>query len=195
MYWDEANIDHRELTARERQRLTWMMASLSLPKGGVRAAFADEMACVYRFAAVRWPEGPTCADCGRKDFAYLKMRKCLYCRKCKRQLSVTAGTIAHRSRLDLRMWFIAAEDVISAYAIGKEDAFLTGHDLAHRYGVSYSAAHRLKTRLLADLSDPKGIIKPSICVAEPNVPQDVAEFDWGLFVWAQAKVTGYFFGD
>ena len=78
----------------------------------------------------------------------------------------------HRSRLDLRLWFIAASDVITACAKGLEEDNLTGHGLAHRYEISYVAAHRLKTALVKDLRQPGNLLRACICTEELPVNRD-----------------------
>ena len=68
--------------------------------------FSTEDACRKYLAALRWPEGFVCPGCGtRKGW---KMARDLWlCAGCRRQVSVTAGTIFERSRLPLVLWFRA----------------------------------------------------------------------------------------
>lgn len=68
--------------------------------------FSDEAACREFLARVRWPEGFVCPACGSGD-AWRTGRGLWMCRRCGHQTSVTAGTIFHRSRYPLRMWFAA----------------------------------------------------------------------------------------
>lgn len=73
-----------------------------------QARFATEEACRAYLRASRWPEGFRCPRC-RHDEAYeLRERPLLVCSSCSRQTSVTAGTILHRTRQPLRVWFWAA---------------------------------------------------------------------------------------
>jgi transposase-like protein len=85
------------------------------PKAGVRypgtwqsfeAWFSDEDACRRFLAKVRWPDGFRCPNCGGAE-SWTTSRGLLMCRSCGRQTSVTAGTIFHRSRYPLRVWFSA----------------------------------------------------------------------------------------
>lgn len=68
--------------------------------------FSSDEDCRDYLAALRWPEGFICPGCdGRNSW---RMRRGLYlCRNCRRQTSVTAGTIFQDSRLPLRLWFRA----------------------------------------------------------------------------------------
>ena len=93
-----------------------------------------------------------------------------------------SGTVVHRSRLDLRMWFIAAEEIISAYAESREEIRLIGHSMAKRYGISYPALHRLKKILIEDLSQQPGggLIGACVCVRPTPLLRDpkASEEDW-----------------
>jgi transposase-like protein len=177
----------RELSRTDLERKLFMHAFLSLPLRGVRIAFPTEADCAARLADVRFPNGAICPRCHDRDVGFLEGRQLYFCRSCSKQFSVKSGTIAHRSRLALRMWFIAAEDIITAYAKARAEAWLTGHDLAERYQISYAAAYRLKQCLLKDLTSPSGIFKPSVCVNEVIIPPDVTGSDHEIFSWLIAE--------
>jgi len=68
--------------------------------------FATDDACRDRLFKIRWPDGPTCAKCGGKNFYRISARNVYECR-CGRQVSLTAGTIMHGSHTPLRKWFWA----------------------------------------------------------------------------------------
>jgi transposase-like protein len=68
--------------------------------------FVDDDACVEFLARVRWPDGFRCPVCASSD-AWRTNRGLWMCRSCGRQTSVTAGTIFHRSRYPLKVWFSA----------------------------------------------------------------------------------------
>lgn len=66
--------------------------------------FSDEEACRRYLFALRWPDGFVCPQCGGREA--WEMRRALWlCRACGRQVSVTAGTIFHRSHSPLTTWF------------------------------------------------------------------------------------------
>jgi transposase-like protein len=70
--------------------------------------FAREEACQRYLAACRWPEGFVCPRCGnRRAYALLKLRR-WQCTDCRRQVSLTAGTILHNTKTPLTVWFWAA---------------------------------------------------------------------------------------
>lgn len=68
--------------------------------------FASEAACRTYLARLRWPEGFRCPRCGAAG-GWATKRQLMMCRGCGYQQSVTAGTIFHRSRMPLRVWFQA----------------------------------------------------------------------------------------
>lgn len=66
--------------------------------------FATEAACLAYLAALRWPAGFVCPACKATE-AWRTARGHWYCRQCGTQTSVTAGTLFHRTRLPLPVWF------------------------------------------------------------------------------------------
>ena len=70
--------------------------------------FASEEDCRRYLVACRWPDGVRCPRCGGGDTYGLAGRGLLQCRSCRHQTSVTAGTVLHRARVPLRLWFSAA---------------------------------------------------------------------------------------
>ena len=73
------------------------------------AALHDEEAALAHIEAVLWPNGPVCPHCGATDRIYelkgkatrLGLRKCGHCRK---QFTVTVGTVMERSHVPLHKW-------------------------------------------------------------------------------------------
>ena len=74
----------------------------------------DEAARAY-LEAIRWPNGPACPHCGCYEHIAsirpnpsAKVRAGLYeCGDCKRQFTVTVGTIFESSKVPLRKWLAA----------------------------------------------------------------------------------------
>lgn len=64
---------------------------------------ADAWAHVARF---RWRDGFSCPGCGHDD-AWLTDRHLYVCASCKRQTSISAGTVFESSRLSMRQWLYA----------------------------------------------------------------------------------------
>lgn len=68
--------------------------------------FRTEDACRAYLSQLRWPEGFRCPCCGHGQ-AWPTSRKLWQCRACGHDVSVTAGTVFHRTQLPLRVWFQA----------------------------------------------------------------------------------------
>ena len=69
--------------------------------------FSTEESCESFLFAWRWPEGFRCPRCDGSDSVKLAHRRQHQCRECKYQVSITAGTAMHGSKLKLRVWFWA----------------------------------------------------------------------------------------
>ncbi len=70
--------------------------------------FDSEEACRKYLFELRWPDGFECPKCKGGEFWPMKSRSgLLLCGQCRRQVSVTAGTIFQDSRLPLKKWFHA----------------------------------------------------------------------------------------
>lgn len=74
--------------------------------------FSTEQACREYLFALRWPEGFVCPSCAGPK-AWRMARDLWLCRACRRQVSVTAGTIFQDTRLPLTLWFRAMWHVTS----------------------------------------------------------------------------------
>lgn len=75
--------------------------------------FPDEAACQQFLERMRWPDGFVCPSCGRADSAWRMERGLWLCAGCRRQTSVTAGTLFEKTRKPLRHWFLAGWEVTS----------------------------------------------------------------------------------
>lgn len=71
------------------------------------AGFGTEERCRAYLARLRWPEGFRCPRCRHVSAWHQTARPELVCAACHAFVSVTAGTIFHRSHVPLRVWFKA----------------------------------------------------------------------------------------
>ncbi len=70
--------------------------------------FATEEACKLYLTACRWPDGFSCPRCGHgKAYTLVGLGR-QQCGKCRYQVSLTSGTILHRTKIPLTHWFWAA---------------------------------------------------------------------------------------
>lgn len=61
--------------------------------------------CLQAIFEARWPQGFLCPKCGH-DFGYrLSQRRSMQCAACRKQTSITSGTLFERSKVPLQKWF------------------------------------------------------------------------------------------
>ena len=86
------------------------MARPAFPKNLIefQSQFATEAACRAYLAACRWPDGFVCPQCGNRSARELAGLGRWQCARCRRQVSLTAGTVLHKTKLPLTVWFWAA---------------------------------------------------------------------------------------
>lgn len=81
-------------------------ATLENVLAGFKRRFASEDACRKRLMEWRWPEGFRCPRCNGNSYYSHNNRELYQCKTCKHQVSLTAGTIFHKSRTPLTRWFL-----------------------------------------------------------------------------------------
>ena len=69
--------------------------------------FRNDKACQDYVRRLRWPTGFTCPHCGVAGEPWVMAGGWLRCRACRKETSLTAGTIFEGTRKPLRMWFLA----------------------------------------------------------------------------------------
>jgi hypothetical protein len=89
-----------------------------------QASFPDDAACRQYLVESRWPDGFRCPGCGGGE-AWERAGLRFLCQRCRRETSVTAGTILDHTRLPLVTWFWAAYLVattpdLNALSLGRQ---------------------------------------------------------------------------
>jgi transposase-like protein len=131
-----------------------MAADLQTP------AFTDNNAAREAMEAVLWPNGPMCPRCRSLDrigkVSGNSVRPGLhYCGGCKKQFTVTVGTIFERSKVPLSKWWLA----VHLLAASKKG--MSSHQLMRMLGVTYQTAwfmtHRIREAMRSgDFLPPMG---------------------------------------
>ena len=67
--------------------------------------FSSEEKCLEYLFKVRWPDGFRCPRCNHAQYYRVNCRGLYECQSCRHQVSVTAETIFHRTKVSLRKWF------------------------------------------------------------------------------------------
>jgi transposase-like protein len=108
--------------------------------------FATEAKCLDYLFALRWPNGFVCPACGGTK-SWKMERNLWLCSGCRRQNSVTAGTIFQDSHLTLSLWFRAMWHVTSqkngVSALGLKRVLGLGS-----YKTAWSLLHKLRKAMV-----------------------------------------------
>jgi transposase-like protein len=96
--------------------------------------------------ALRWPNGPACPHCGvLGDHYALKgaaTRPGLWkCKDCRKQFTVTVGTVFERSRIELNKWLVAVHLMCASKKA------ISSHQLHRMLGVTYKSAWFMTYRI------------------------------------------------
>lgn len=72
--------------------------------------FPDDDACARWLEGAKWPKGFVCPHCGEKGepFRMATRKTVLTCRSCRKQTSLTVGTVMQRTHTPLTVWFWGA---------------------------------------------------------------------------------------
>ena len=108
--------------------------------------FRSEDACREYLIKLRWPDGFVCPKCGHRQ-AWRTRRGLLHCGQCRKDTSVTAGTIFHRSHLPLRIWFRAMWHVVTQKS-GISALGLQRVLGLRSYRAAWSCLHRLRKAMV-----------------------------------------------
>jgi transposase-like protein len=106
--------------------------------------FHNEATAIARLEAIVWPNGPVCPRCGGFDrITPVKggragLRRC---GPCKREFTVTVGTIFESSHIPLHKWFQAA------HLLASSKKGISSHQLHRTLKISYKTAWFMSHRL------------------------------------------------
>lgn len=117
-----------------------MTANLQAP------AFTDNDTAREAIEALMWPNGPVCPHCGcMGKIGRIEGKSArpglYYCGDCKKQFTVTVGTIFERSKVPLSKWWAA----IHLMASSKKG--MSAHQLHRMLGVTYQTAWFMEHRI------------------------------------------------
>lgn len=127
-----------------------MDATLNLSK--LAKHFSDETAARELLEAMRWPNGAECPVCGQTETVYrmLKMANSvkpgrpglLRCRACKKQFTVTTGTVFEDSHIPI------SKRLLALYLLAASKKGMSAHQFHRTLGITYKSAwfmaHRLR---------------------------------------------------
>ena len=103
--------------------------------------YGTEKACAKALAKVRWPNGFQCPECGSKNAYYLGTRRLSQCAQCRHQVSVTADTLFHATKLPLVKWFWVI------YLTASDKGGISALRVSKHIGVSWLTARRMLRKI------------------------------------------------
>ena len=124
--------------------------------------FQNEDAAREHLEALHWSDGPLCPHCGSDNAKRLPpqhrkptkahpggtVRKGLVqCNDCRKQYTVTVGTVFERSKVPLNKWLLATH-MLCASKKG-----MSGHQMARMLGVTYKTAWFMMHRIREAMTD------------------------------------------
>ncbi len=119
--------------------------------------FHDEAEAFKQLEATLWPQGPVCPRCGGMDRitavkgARMGLRRC---GPCKRQFTVTVGTVFESSHVKLNLWLQAV------YLMCSSKKGISSHQLMRVLDVQYKTAwfmtHRIREAMASGSLPPMG---------------------------------------
>lgn len=130
--------------------------------------YSDERKARALLESLRWPDGPECPHCHAKEPYTLKTkgtskqpeRTGIYkCRACRKQFTVTVGTVFEASHIPISKWLMAMFIVCSSKKA------ISAHQLHRMLGITYKSAwfmaHRIRYAMRPDGCEPmlKGTVE------------------------------------
>jgi transposase-like protein len=103
--------------------------------------YGGEEACREALFRWRWPDGFECPICGERRHSEIRSRQLFQCSACRRQTSLTAGTIFAATKVTLRTWFRAL------YHLTQTKQGISSIELGRRLGVTQTTAWTIKHKL------------------------------------------------
>ena len=121
--------------------------------------FNTEAKCLEAFTRWRWRDGFVCTRCGDTRYHALSYRNLRQCGNagCRRQVSVTAGTPFDGTKLSMRTILLALRRIEV-----REPHPVTAMTLSIEFHISYSAARRLKAKLLKVMNSEENPLRLSL---------------------------------
>ena len=110
------------------------------PLGTFMKQYSTEAQCREYLAGLRWKSGYVCPKCGCHH-AYRLANGRYQCAKCRHQVSVTAGTVLHKTHMPLTQWFLVF------YFVCQDKRGISAVQLEAMLGTTYKTAWFMLRRI------------------------------------------------
>ena len=114
--------------------------------------FTDETKARTHLEALQWADGRYCPHCGEAERTSPVKGKShrpglYYCLSCKKQFTVTVGTLFERSKVPLHKWMLAF------HLLASSKKGMSSHQLHRMLGVTYKTAWFMSHRIRESMRD------------------------------------------
>ena len=110
-----------------------------------QARFPADRECYDYLLPTRFPGGFACPKCGSAKSGQISTRGLWQCKGCRAQVSLTAGTMFHRTRTPLRLWFWAI------FLVARDKRGHSALQLKKELGIPYDRAwlmlHKIRSAM------------------------------------------------
>jgi transposase-like protein len=128
------------------------MENESLTLGVYDEKFQNPIAAADYLESIRWPNGPVCPHCGEDERKPYRLksdtRKLWKCARCRKQFTVTVGTIFEASHIPLNKWLLAF------FLLCSSKKGMSAHQLHRMLGVTYKSAWFMAHRIRYAMEQP-----------------------------------------
>lgn len=104
--------------------------------------FSSEDDCLAHLHKLRWPAGFRCPNCDHDVGYQLAHRRLIQCAVCRHQTSATSGTIFHKTRVRLLVWFWMV--YLISQDKGGVSALKLSKDLGMHYATVWHMVHKIR---------------------------------------------------
>src|SRR5580692_13186331 len=128
----------------------------SLPE--FQNVFPDDDACAKYLERMRWPDGFACPRCKQPGEPYrfpTRSSIVLRCRECKKNISLTAGTVMQKTHTPLSTWFWGAY-LVTTQTPGQSALQFQRQLGLSRYETAFQLLHKLRAGLVRPERDAIG---------------------------------------
>jgi transposase-like protein/ribosomal protein L37AE/L43A len=115
--------------------------------------YGTEQSCAKALIKVRWPNGFQCPECGSIKAYHLESRELFQCSHCRHQVSITADTLFHSTKVPLVKWFWAI------YLMASDKGGISALRVAKHLGVTWITARNMLRKIRKAMADRDSIYR------------------------------------
>lgn len=115
--------------------------------------FPTQKDCIEYLEQVRWGGKPDCPYCKSERQTKLKNEHRYHCNNCNTSYSVTVGTVFHKTKIDLQLWFVAISLMLNA------KKGISARQLMRDIGVNKNTAWYMLMRIRRAMIEQGGLLQ------------------------------------